>query len=306
MAPRAFQARTQKDLAENLRHLVRRAFIAIHHRRAKPMRAASGSDHLTGKGVHWLVLAKRLTQPLIEHIHALESGAIRIGPHEVRPLIRPMIGVRGIGQQSPDHFRALILRRIIQKRAGLLQSRQATDGIQRGAAQEFLIRTQLAGQKPEPLELRIGQFIDEIMRGQSRVYGGGNLLLRRHCHARDGHLTHVTRHDRTFTVDAAHRHAAGVRHRRNAVVVRDKIRQGGDIALLAIRIMGGHTQSLLRSLAIHSGRRFHSHPLQRGFAFVLIGHAFADPLQQHLGRGRSRRDALPAFMRHGERGFAIN
>ena len=27
---------------------------------------------------------------------------------------------------------------------------------------------------------------------------------------------------------------------------------------------------------------------------------------QHLGRGRSRRDALPAFMRHGERGFAIN
>ena len=219
MAPRAFQARTQKDLAENLRHLVRRAFITIHHRRAKPMRAAGGSDHLTGKGVHWLVLAKRLPQPLIEHIHALESGAIRIGPHEVRPLISPMIGVRGIGQQSPDHFRALILRRIVQKLAGLLQSRQASDGVQRGAAQEFLIRTQLAGQKPEPLELRIGQFIDEIMRGQGRVFGGGNLLLCRHGHARDGHLPHVTRHDCAFAVDTAHRHMASVRHRRNAVVV---------------------------------------------------------------------------------------
>ena len=108
VAPRALQPRAEKNLTENFRQLRRRALVAINHSRPEAVRAAACSHHVARESVHRQVCAERFAQPLVEHVHTLQARTIRIRPHEVRPVIGPMVGISSIGQQPVNELGALV------------------------------------------------------------------------------------------------------------------------------------------------------------------------------------------------------
>ena len=146
MTTGTLKAYPQKNLTEYLGHLLRRTLVAIHHGGTKSVRTPAGSNHIACKLIHWLVFTKCITQPLVQYIHTLEPGPVRIRAHEVRPLVCPVVGICRIRQKSINHPRALISRPVRHIDTRFLQSWQPSNRVQRGSSKELLVRTQLARQ----------------------------------------------------------------------------------------------------------------------------------------------------------------
>ena len=133
VALRAFHSHAQENLVKNNRQFSWRALVAVNHRGPKAMRTSVGRDNLAGELVHRFIFAKRLAQPLVQHINALESNPVGVGPQEISPFVCPVISISRVRQQPFNELIAFVCRFALKKRLGLIKGGQSADGIQRGA-----------------------------------------------------------------------------------------------------------------------------------------------------------------------------
>ena len=106
MALGTFQPRAEKDLAEHRGEVRGLAAIPVHHGRAVAMIRAFREEDFTRELVVRLVLPETLAQPLIEDEDALHANAVGIRTQQVGPLVRPVIGVLGAGEQAVNKHAA--------------------------------------------------------------------------------------------------------------------------------------------------------------------------------------------------------
>src|ERR1019366_219832 len=102
MALGALEPNTQEKLADHRRQLVGLPAIAEHDDGAVVPGAPLGRDDFPDELVVRLVLAEGVTQEGVESEDCLDADVVRIGPHKVRPLVRPEVGIFGPIEQRID------------------------------------------------------------------------------------------------------------------------------------------------------------------------------------------------------------
>ena len=169
MAFGALQAGAEEQLAEHGGELGRLPAIPVDHGGAVPVVAPFRHQDLPHELVVGQVAAESVPEPLVEEEDALDPDAVGVGAEQVGPFVGPIIGVGGIVQQPRDQPLPLLGGggRVGQEGPHLFGRRQPSDRIQLGPAQKLRVRAQLRGEKPQALEVGVGERVDEVVAGQA-------------------------------------------------------------------------------------------------------------------------------------------
>src|SRR5262249_22016020 len=185
MTPRAFESCAKKQLAEYRREISRLAPITVNYRGAVPMVRSFREQNFTHELIVRFVLSEAVAQPLIEDKHTFHAHAIGVRAEQVSPFVSPVIRVFGpdektideraapcetcfgrlAGRRSRRSLRSLPAgrRQHVKKLADLLRRRQHANRVEGSAPDELSVRAQVRREQTEPLELRVGQVVDEIV-----------------------------------------------------------------------------------------------------------------------------------------------
>ena len=169
VALRALHAGAEED-ADGVGDVVQRHATIAHvvADRAGFEAVALRRDQLAGKLVIRLVLAQRVADIVqISLRREVAADACALRAQDVGPVVEEVVHVAVAGQELVDELRAFVRRLGVQKRGGLLKSRDASGDIKIDTAQERRIIGRLVG-----LHLRGFPFLGENGVDLARCRGG--------------------------------------------------------------------------------------------------------------------------------------
>ena len=174
---RAIHPHPQEDLADKGTHVRRITFVPEYRHRSMLMRAAFCRQELAHQLVIGQVLAESIAQPVVQQIDRLHPDARGIWANQITPFHGPMICVVGVFEEVVHQPLTFVGTPIRKERATHFHGWQHPDQIQRGTAQELLIRAGATGQQAELAMPFMYPFVDLIVLRQLRISGIGQLCL---------------------------------------------------------------------------------------------------------------------------------
>ena len=163
----AFQSDTQEQLADDGRDFIGFAAIPEQRHRAVPPSAALGRDQFADELVVRFVLAEAVANPVVVVQHSLDADAVRIGPQQIGPFGRPVVGVLGAFQQPIDCLVAFGRIGTSEELASLFGGGQASDKVERHPAEETGVIHGLGRDDTKRLQLLPNQLVDKVAARQT-------------------------------------------------------------------------------------------------------------------------------------------